>query len=348
MKELLGDGIGQGPIKLTEINLEVSSKCNLNCRHCFRRTYIGAGKDELMDIEILNNIMPELKHLHSIDLTGWGEPLLHPEFGKILKDIRRNFPGALSFTTNGILMDDTIINYILEAEVDTVCFSVDAYDDESYRKVRGRHWNKVENAIRELASRKKIRGRGLPGIYASYLLKKDRLKDLYRFGEKMTQLMINGIILQHFSGVFGTTDLDEIAYSGYYGEKFDDAAFAKEIKELKEELTYLQVIGPEKIFSQRQKGCGGFPIGHLFIKASGDVSPCCTLGYPVLFLNRKQELRRADLLVLGNIKHQSLAEIWDSEKAAAFRAEMVTQGFADACADCIGLYLRMTGKGSTP
>jgi MoaA/NifB/PqqE/SkfB family radical SAM enzyme len=340
MKELLGDGIGQGPIKLTGINLEISSKCNLNCRHCFRRTYIGAGKDELMDIEILNNIMPELKHLHSIDLTGWGEPLLHPEFGEILKDIRRNFPGALSFTTNGILMDETIINYILEAEVDTVCFSTDAYDDESYREVRGRHWKKVENAVLELASRKKIRGRGLPRIYASFLLKKERLRDLYRFGDKMTQLMINGVILQQLTGVFGPADLEEIAYSGYYGGKFDDDELAKDIKDLKEELNYLQVIGPETIFTRKQQGCGAFPIGHLFIKAGGDVSPCCTLGYPVLLLNRKSELRRADMLVLGNIKRQSLAEIWDSDKAVAFRAEMVAKGSAEACADCIGLYMR--------
>lgn len=340
MKELLGEGIGQGPLKLTGINLEISSRCNLNCRHCFRKTYISAGKDELMDSEILNNIMPELKRLHSIDLTGWGEPLLHPQFGKILKDIRRNFPGALSFTTTGVLMNEEIANHILEAEVDNVCFSVDAADDESYREARGRYWDKLEKAISELAYKKKVRGRGIPRIYASFLLKKSRLKELYRFGEKMTQLMLNGIILQQMTGVFSLVDLNEITYAGYYGEKFDEDSFWRGIRELKEELNYLQTIGPERIYSQPQSGCGGFPLGHLFIKANGKVSPCCTLGYPVLLLNRKKELRPANLLILGDIKTQSLEEIWESPAAVSFREEMTQKGYAEACGDCIGLYMR--------
>jgi len=340
MKELLGDGIGQGPIKLTGINLEISSRCNLNCRHCFRKTYIAAGKDELMDIEILNNIMPELKRLHSIDLTGWGEPLLHPEFGRILKDIRRNFPGALSFTTNGLLMNEEIVNNILDAEADNVCFSVDASDRESYREARGRHWDKLENAISELALKKKVRGRGIPRIYASFLLKKSRLLDLYKFGDKMTQLLLNGIILQQMTGVFSRADLEEITYAGYYGAAFDEEQFWRGIKELKEELNYVQTIGPERIFSERQAGCGGFPLGHLFIKASGKVSPCCTLGYPVLLLNRKKELRPANMLVLGDIKEQGLEQIWESRAAVSFREEMTQKGCAEACADCIGLYMR--------
>jgi len=340
MKELLGDGIGKGPIKLSGINLEISSKCNLNCRNCFRRTYIGAGKDELMDLSAINNILPDIKHLHSIDLTGWGEPLLHPEFGKILKDLRRNFPGALSFTTNGILMDENVINYVLDAEVDTVCFSVDASDNDNYRAVRGRHWDKVENAIHQLVWRKLARGRGIPSIYASFLLRRSRLMDLYKFGERMTQLLINGVILQQMTGVFSPADLEEVAYSGYYGVKFDEDKFMKEINDMRQELTYLQMINPEKIYSERQGGCGVFPIDHLLVKAGGDASPCCALAYPVLLLNRKKELRPANMLILGNIKRQSLAEIWDSEPAVSFRKEMVEKGFAEICADCIGLYVR--------
>jgi MoaA/NifB/PqqE/SkfB family radical SAM enzyme len=340
MKELLGDGIGAGPVKLKGINLEVSSKCNLDCRNCFRRTFIGAGKNEIMKLEWVQKISHEFKHLHSIDLTGWGEPLLNPEFGKILKEIRKNFPGALSFTTNGALMDEAVINSVLDAEVDTVNFSVDASDAVNYRPSRGKDWDKVENAIRELVHRKKTRGRGIPKIYASFLLRKNRLIDLYRFGEKMTQLMLNGVILQQMTGVCGEPDLDQVVYSGYYGEKFDDEKFAKEVRELKEEMTYLQVLGPERICNEPQGGCGAFPLDHLFIKANGEAAPCCVLGYPVLLLNRQKDLRNPSLAVLGNIKEQSLEQIWDGEQAINFRKQMAEQGCAEACADCIGLYLK--------
>jgi MoaA/NifB/PqqE/SkfB family radical SAM enzyme len=342
MKDLLGNGLGAGPVKLKGINLEVSSKCNLDCRSCMRRTYIGAGKNELMKLEWVSKLAPELKHLHSVDLTGWGEPLMNPEFGKILREIRKNFPGALSFTTNGVLLDENIINYILDAEVDTVNFSVDASDSENYRASRGKTWDKVEAAIRELVHRKMTRGRGIPRVYASFLLRRSRLIDLYKFGEKMSQLMLNGIILQQMTGVCGRPDLEQVVYSGYYGEKFDDEKFRKEVRELKEELTYLQTLGPEQVFNEPQGGCGVFDIDHLFIKANGEASPCCVLGYPVLFLNRRKELRNPSSLIVGNIKEQSLEQIWDSEDAVGFRKEMVEKGYADACEDCIGLYVKRT------
>jgi MoaA/NifB/PqqE/SkfB family radical SAM enzyme len=293
-----------------------------------------------MALEWVQKLAPELKHLHSIDLTGWGEPLLHPDFGKILREVRRNFPGALSFTTNGILMDDKMMSFILDAEVDTVNFSVDASDNENYRQARGKQWDKVENAIHDLVFRKMTRGRGIPKIYASFLLRRDRLIDLYKFGKKMSHLILNGIILQQMTGVCSPPDLEQVSYSGYYGQKFDEAKFWKEIRELKEELIDLQTLGPEHIYNEPQGGCGAFPVDHLFIKANGEASPCCVLGYPVLLLNRKKELRKASMLIAGNIKEQSLEQVWDGEAATGFRKEMAENGYAEVCEDCIGLYMK--------
>jgi len=206
--------------------------------------------------------------------------------------------------------------------------------------VRGRHWAKIEAAIANLVKRKKTRGRGIPRIYTSFLLRRSRLQDLYKYGDKMTQLLISGIILQQMTGVFNQDDIEDVSYSGYYGARFNEEEFEKEMKDLREEMNYLQILGPEHVCAKPQGGCGIFPIDHLFVKANGDAAPCCVLGYPVLLINRKRELRPANMMVLGNVRRQTLAEIWDSEKAIEFRKQMVDRGTADACADCIGLYIR--------
>jgi Fe-coproporphyrin III synthase len=340
-KEELGKGLGAGPVRLTGLNLEVSSKCNMNCHSCFRRTYVRSGKDELIYLASVDRILPELKFLHSIDLTGWGEPLMHPEFGRICREIRHNFPGQLSFTTNGLLMDEEKITNILEAEVDTISFSVDASGETGYKKVRGKSWNDLEKVMVELIRKKLVRGRGLPRIFANFLLRKSRLDDIYSFVQRMEGFGLNGVVFQQLAGIISDADLEEITYSGYYDTDFNDAALSEKIKMLKKQYgKALEIIPPETIFHERQGGCGVFPPDHLFIKVNGDVSPCCTLAYPVLFLGRDRELRPPTNLTFGNINKQSLAEIWDSDAAVEFREQMIEKGSANACADCIGLYLR--------
>jgi|GEM_PF-1467603 len=338
---IAGKGLGSGLVKLLGINLELSSACNLNCYHCFRKTYIGAGKDKFLSWTALERILPELKYLQSIDLTGWGEPLLHPEFGMFLKRLRENFNGHLSFTTNGILLDKFKIEQVLENQVDVICFSVDASDEYTYRRFRGEHWEDLEQAIRNLALRKRLRGNLKPKIYASFLLSRSRIPELMSFAVKMKELGVEGIVLQQMTGVFSLEDLKEISYSGYYNTDFNDAELWDRLKELEQRLKgHLELILPERIFSERQGGCGVFPLEHVFIKATGDVSPCCALGYPALLLNRKRDLRKPETVVFGNILEHTLLEIWESPVARAFRSEMQSKGFADACADCLGLYLR--------
>jgi len=339
--DLIGKGIGQGPIKLTGINLELSSACNLNCYRCSRRTYIGAGKDKFMSAGALERILSELKYLQSIDLTGWGEPLLHPEFGRFLKKIRGNFPGQLIFTTNGILLDKLKIEETLENQVDSICFSVDAANEYSYRKVRGEHWEELELAIKNLALRKRLLGSPKPKIYASFLLGKSRLSELAAFAGKMKELGVEGIILQQMTGVFSEPALSELTYSGYYGTDFPDQELQERVEDLERKLTgQMELIRPEKIYAEAQAGCGVFPLENLLIKAVGEASPCCALGYPVLLLNRKKELRKLPRVVFGNILEKGLREIWESEEAKSFQREMIENGYSGFCQDCLGLYVR--------
>jgi len=328
-------------VKLSSINLELSSQCNLNCANCFRRTYSGAGKDELIDIKILKTIVKDLNSLSSIDLTGWGEPLLHPDFSQILNLLRSNFSGTLSFTTNGVLLNPALIQAILKTKVDIICFSIDAGEELTYQKLRGGYWAQVKSAISLLVEEKKKQKSSSPRLYASFLLRKDNFFELLSFCEKIWGLGMQGVILQQLTGIFNQEQLNQITYSGYYGADFKDETLWDLINQLKKEFAQkLDIIGPERIYSEIQGGCGAFPLGHFFIKANGEVSPCCALGYPALLLDRKRKPKTPRLLILGDLKKQGLNQIWQGESAVNFRKEMLKKGYAQACQDCIGLYLR--------
>jgi len=340
-KKLLGLPAEAEAIKLSSINLELSSQCNLNCSNCFRRTYSGAGRDELLDIKILKTILKDLNSLSSIDLTGWGEPLLHPDFSQILNLLRSNFSGALSFTTNGILLNSIQVQAILKTKVDIICFSIDAGEELTYQKLRGRYWSQVKSAISLLVEEKKKQKSSSPRLYASFLLRKENFFELPSFCEKMLELGMQGLILQQLTGVFNQSQLSQITYSGYYDSNFEDETLWELINKLKKDFSAkLEIIGPERIHSEIQGGCGAFPFGHLFIKANGEVSPCCALGYPALLLGRKRKPKIPKLLIFGDLKKQDLSQIWQGENAVNFRKEMLKKGSAQACQDCIGLYLR--------
>jgi len=328
-------------LELKMINLELSNLCNLNCGFCLRRAYDDEGKNQIMKLELLERILPELNQLEMIDLTGWGEPMAHPKFELCLEKIRKNFAGFLSLTSNGTLLDERKIQALIDAQVNTICFSLDASSSTVYQARRGGDWEKVEKAILELVKKREQSQDRLPKIYASYLLMRSYLADLYPFAQKMAEWGIDGILFQQMGGVFRREDLKEITYSGYYGEDFPDEELFQEIEKIQADFqAKLEVIFPERIYSQKQGGCGAFSLTQLFIKANGEVSPCCALGYSVQLLNRKKELVLFPSKIFGNIKEKSLWEVWQSDSARAFRDQMQKQGFADACQDCIGLYLK--------
>ena len=328
-------------LELKMINLELSNLCNLNCGFCLRRAYDNEGKNQIMKLELLERILPELNQLEMIDLTGWGEPMAHPEFELCLEKIRKNFSGFLSLTSNGTLLDEEKIQALIDAQVNIICFSLDASSSTVYQARRGGSWEKVEKGILELVKKREQSQNRLPKIYASYLLMRSYLADLYPFARKMAEWGIDGILFQQMGGVFQQEDLKEITYSGYYGEDFPDAELFQAIEKIRADFQgRLEVIFPERIYSQKQGGCGAFSLTQLFIKANGEASPCCALAYSVQLLNRQKELVQFPAYILGDIKKQSLWELWSGEQAKAFRTQMQEQGFADACQDCIGLYLK--------
>jgi len=72
-----------------EIMLEITTRCNFSCIHCFRNMMSEKFTD--MSIKLFKKIIDEASNIGVkwIVFSGWGEPLVHPniiEFPKYVKE----------------------------------------------------------------------------------------------------------------------------------------------------------------------------------------------------------------------------------------------------------------------
>jgi MoaA/NifB/PqqE/SkfB family radical SAM enzyme len=120
--------------------IEPTSVCNLRCSMCFQvDKSFSSNKDFMgrMDFNMFTRIVDEAatKGTKAITLASRGEPTLHRQFGEMLEYCRGKFY-EIKINTNAILLNTELSHKILKSDIGMVAFSVDAYDNEGYERIR--------------------------------------------------------------------------------------------------------------------------------------------------------------------------------------------------------------------
>lgn len=138
-EELIGD------IK-KNIHLEITSNCNIRCKHC----YMSAGKVNMNQLAY-DDIVSFIESLDlnrvskDIVVTG-GEPLLHQDFDKIVTYLKSKSFKIILFT-NGLLINAANIESINNF-VDSVQISLEGISSDSFEYVRGKNtYNKFKKTV---------------------------------------------------------------------------------------------------------------------------------------------------------------------------------------------------------
>ena len=84
-------------------NIEPTFRCNLKCPTCPRNSTEGGQFD--MTPAVFSRICEELVYAQSMDLTGWGEPLLHPDITFMIRKAKEKGL-SVSMTSNGTLLSE--------------------------------------------------------------------------------------------------------------------------------------------------------------------------------------------------------------------------------------------------
>lgn len=114
------------------LEIEITTKCNLNCRHCYNRGY------QDMDMP-LNTIIDLLKfaeeyNVNTLVISG-GEACIHPEFKELCKYLKNNRPNVekIVIQSNGYIKN---IDFELLKAFDTIHLSFEL-DGSDVRKFSG-------------------------------------------------------------------------------------------------------------------------------------------------------------------------------------------------------------------
>jgi radical SAM protein with 4Fe4S-binding SPASM domain len=118
--------------------IETTNMCPLNCITCPRR--FMKRKIGTMDFELFKKIIDELssKKIDSITFHLFGEPLTRPELlFRMLDYAHEKMPQSLlTFSENGVLLNEENSRKILESPLGEMTLSLDGATKETYEKIR--------------------------------------------------------------------------------------------------------------------------------------------------------------------------------------------------------------------
>jgi MoaA/NifB/PqqE/SkfB family radical SAM enzyme len=106
---------------------EATLRCNLQCKHCIYECTSGSNYPELSAGEVISffrNVADHFNpHDYTIGITG-GEPLLREDLFEVITELNRlGFKWSLA--TNGILIDDVIIDKLVRHHIAAIMVSLD-------------------------------------------------------------------------------------------------------------------------------------------------------------------------------------------------------------------------------
>ncbi len=164
------------------INMGATKKCNANCVYCYGEFQ---GKDQRSTIakKPLFNLFEQAPRIgvKAMEIIGDGEPTLNPHIYDAM-DIGKEGGLDMSFSTNGILLDDDRKREAILRNCEWMRFNLSAGTPTGYKKIhRVDKFDKVVENIEALVDMKQKRGYkcdvGLQAVYVPKLMDEEMIKE---------------------------------------------------------------------------------------------------------------------------------------------------------------------------
>jgi len=293
------------------VRLEVSSACNLRCRHCLTGTQYGSLPRGRMSLEVFERLRGQLAAMPSVReavMYLGGEPLVNPEFAWMCRKIKEGtHVGHTQFNTNAMLVDEDFCRRIAQARVDLISVSVDGESPEENDAIR--RGSRYAQVVEKASLLRRFAPPGTKFMVACTLV---------RTPDSPEEPVCPEHIRRDFPGW---------EYDVHYAMKWP--GYDPSLSGLPG-LTTRSAARPERCFCAK-------PFVETAVRANGDVVPCCN------------DIKSG--LVLGNVGQQTLGEIWNGDSYHALRRAMIGGRFdrlPAVCRDCLsmtGEYLFMRHGG---
>lgn len=288
------------------IDVEMTNTCNFRCLMCPTGNFSQKRSKGFMDEEVFYKVLEEIRpHKTPIRFIRWGEPLTHP---KILDFLRacRVADVLTHINTNGSKMSEEMMDALLEIPLDSLKFSFQGVDRKSYAEMRNiDFFQDLTAIIRRLHEKRGARLK--PFVQVSTTITYES-KDLVQAFKAAMGPYCDSLNVGRT--VLEYVDLNAVRLRPHEFE---------ELKRLKE-LESVVKVHPEcpEVFDK------------LSINWDGTITACC--------------MDSDNMMVIGDIRNQTLADVWASETLNRYRAVLADMRHDDLplcknCYDTHGLHV---------
>ena len=339
------------------IQLQLTDQCNLNCSMCYEKNSSAYEKEKhVLEFERLKEVIDECAlYKPHYELFG-GEPLMYSHLDQLLDYISNN-GSKVTIPTNGTLLQRKA-DVLLKNSVEKVWVSLDGPKNINNTQRGANSYQLAQEGIVSIYEKRKKTGQNHPRIGVHCVVTAFNykyLKDLVDNSDLFPYVDDFSFELQKYL----TPELYEkyVEYLRSVGVSAQEARYAKgyvqhldvfseiDTSTLSGLLTEIQRIciangkgfftNPSQLNAHNIKEyftagwhnmtnhhkCCIFPFAYAEISARGDVTLCHSFYDDVM----------------GNIKSQNLLDIWNNQKAAAFR-KSIRKRLLPICYACCSFF----------
>lgn len=317
---------------LKKLYIEPTSNCNLNCNMCFRNSWIDEEFSD-MPLDIFRRTLATMPPtVDTILFGGMGEPLAHPDLPAMIGEAARTGK-RIEMVTNVALLTPEVSRSLLEAGLNRLWVSIDAFNQEGYNNIRRKgNFSAVRTNLN------------------SFNRVKCELSATTSLGINFVAMKNNIGQLQHIPFFIHTFEVDEVNISNLIPSNpeteqlilYQDVVGVDQVRP-KEESTPINLplmnwrepgvlegimtllsshvgvvrLGGQELF-RKANHCRFIEEGNTFVRHDGNVAPCMGLLHSskTYWMGGERIVRHHSF---GNVREESLADIWCSGSYVRFR-----------------------------
>ncbi len=322
--------------------LELTYRCNLNCPYC----YIGEErKKQELTTEEWKHVINQFPFYSIATLVG-GEPLVRNDFIDILAYTSKKIMNKVHVVSNGILINDEIINAFRKYKLLLLSVSLDGYEtNHDKNRGQGGIFDKIISNLENLKSKKKNQMIDIKTIILENNL--DDLPKLYKLCCDMGFEFFSLSFLRnnHWkqNSVLQESFIPEFSANYPINLYFDLEHFKEIFRELE------SIKGKTKIRFSPKFEYSKNPLDSIekFFRIPADTSlkdiyKPCTYPYNNMMINPEGFVYPCLSQKIGNVKEKSLKELFNAPHYCCFRKNLKASGGTfGACQMCCELEVNL-------
>jgi radical SAM protein with 4Fe4S-binding SPASM domain len=164
--------------------MDIINRCNMRCFMCPYPASLPAGQPtQIMDPPLFEKIAGQVfPYAAHVTLSCAYEPLLHPRLEEILAIASRHNVPEWGMVTNGLLLDERLIEAMIRARLTVLSVSMDGATRETYRSIRGVDaFDRVLANVRLLQEMKRRAGSELPHFFMNFVVMRRNVGEIAPF-----------------------------------------------------------------------------------------------------------------------------------------------------------------------